>query len=52
MAELSAGNGKLVQYLNEAFGLEKRLETARQAHIEMSAPRTKKASRARGRAAR
>jgi hypothetical protein len=27
MAELSAGNEKLVQYLNEAFGLEKRLET-------------------------
>ncbi len=36
MAELSAGNGKLVQYLNEAFGLEKRLETALQAHIAMT----------------
>jgi ferritin-like metal-binding protein YciE len=36
MAELSAGNGKLVQYLNEAFGLEKRLETALEAHIAMT----------------
>lgn len=36
MAELSAGNEKLVQYLNEAFGLEKRLETALQAHIAMT----------------
>ncbi len=36
MAELSAGNEKLVQYLNEAFGLEKRLETTLQAHIAMT----------------
>jgi ferritin-like metal-binding protein YciE len=36
MAELSAGNGKLVQYLNEAFGLEKRLETALEAHIAIT----------------
>ncbi len=36
MSELSAGNGKLVQYLNEAFGLEKRLETALEAHIAMT----------------
>jgi ferritin-like metal-binding protein YciE len=33
MADLSAGDTKLVQYLNEAYGLEKRLETALQAHI-------------------
>ena len=37
MAELSAGSTKLVQYLNEAYGLEKRLETALQAHIAMTA---------------
>jgi ferritin-like metal-binding protein YciE len=36
MAELSAGSAKLVQYLNEAYGLEKRLETALQAHIAMT----------------
>jgi ferritin-like metal-binding protein YciE len=36
MAELSAGNAKLVQYLNEAYGLEKRLETALEAHIAMT----------------
>jgi len=43
MAELSAGNGKLVQYLNEAFGLEKRLETTLEAHIAMTIqPRYKK----------
>jgi ferritin-like metal-binding protein YciE len=36
MAEISAGDVKLVQYLNEAYGLEKRLETALQAHIEMT----------------
>jgi ferritin-like metal-binding protein YciE len=36
MAELSAGSTKLVQYLNEAYGLEKRLETALQAHIAMT----------------
>lgn len=37
MAELSAGDAKLVQYLNEAYGLEKRLETALEAHIAMTA---------------
>lgn len=43
MAELSAGNGKLVQYLNEVFGLKKRLETALEAHIAMTIqPRYKK----------
>ena len=36
MAELSTGSTKLVQYLNEAYGLEKRLETALQAHIAMT----------------
>jgi ferritin-like metal-binding protein YciE len=35
MADLSSGDAKLVQYLNEAFGLEKRLETALQTHIAM-----------------
>jgi ferritin-like metal-binding protein YciE len=36
MAELSAREGKLVQYLNEAYGKEKELETALQAHIGMT----------------
>jgi len=36
MAELSAGSTKLIQYLNEAYGLEKRLETALQAHLAMT----------------
>jgi ferritin-like metal-binding protein YciE len=36
MADLSAANAKLVQYLNEAYGLEKRLETALEAHIAMT----------------
>jgi ferritin-like metal-binding protein YciE len=36
MPDLSAGEGKLVQYLNEAYGLEKRLETALEAHIAMT----------------
>jgi ferritin-like metal-binding protein YciE len=36
MAELPAGDAKLVQYLNEAYGLEKRLETALEAHIAMT----------------
>lgn len=42
MAELSAGDVKLVQYLNEAYGLEKRLETALAAHIAMTAQVTYK----------
>ncbi|HTA15680.1 MAG TPA: DUF892 family protein [Solirubrobacteraceae bacterium] len=37
MAELSTGAQKLIQYLNEAYGLEKRLETALEAHIAMTA---------------
>jgi ferritin-like metal-binding protein YciE len=36
MAELSAREGKLVQYLNEAYGKEKELETALAAHISMT----------------
>ncbi|HUH80562.1 MAG TPA: DUF892 family protein [Solirubrobacteraceae bacterium] len=36
MAELNAGDSKLVQYLNEAYGKEKELETALQAHIGMT----------------
>jgi ferritin-like metal-binding protein YciE len=36
MAELSAGDAKLIQYLNEAYGLERRLETALEAHIGMA----------------
>ncbi len=36
MAELSVRDGKLVQYLNEAYGKEKQLETALAAHIEMT----------------
>ena len=37
MAELTAAADKLVQYLNEAYGLEKRLETSLEAHIAMTA---------------
>lgn len=36
MAELSARDSKLVQYLNEAYGKEKELETALAAHISMT----------------
>jgi len=36
MAELSVRDGKLVQYLNEAYGKEKELEIALAAHIEMT----------------
>jgi ferritin-like metal-binding protein YciE len=36
MAELSARDTKLVQYLNEAYSKEKGLETALQAHIGMT----------------
>jgi ferritin-like metal-binding protein YciE len=36
MADVPAGVEKLVQYLNEAYGLEARLETALQAHIAMT----------------
>ncbi|HXD55357.1 MAG TPA: hypothetical protein VN618_11430 [Solirubrobacteraceae bacterium] len=36
MAELNASASKLVQYLNEAYGKEKELETALAAHISMT----------------
>jgi ferritin-like metal-binding protein YciE len=36
MAETSAANDKLIQYLNEAYGLESRLETALEAHVAMT----------------
>jgi ferritin-like metal-binding protein YciE len=36
MAELRARESKLVQYLNEAYGKEKELETALAAHISMT----------------
>jgi ferritin-like metal-binding protein YciE len=36
MADLNERDTKLVQYLNEAYGKEKELETALQAHIEMT----------------
>jgi len=38
MADRSAGDAKLLQYLNEAYGKEKQLETALQAHISMTTP--------------
>jgi ferritin-like metal-binding protein YciE len=39
MADLNARDGKLVQYLNEAYGKEKELEISLQAHIQMAASR-------------
>jgi ferritin-like metal-binding protein YciE len=36
MADVSARDAKLIQYLNEAYGKEKELETALQAHIGMT----------------
>jgi ferritin-like metal-binding protein YciE len=36
MAELATGDAKLVQYLNEAYGKERELETALEAHISMT----------------
>jgi ferritin-like metal-binding protein YciE len=36
MSDLSTADAKLVQYLNEAYGLEKRLETALEAHLSMT----------------
>lgn len=40
MADVSAAAEKLIQYLNEAYGLESRLETALQAHIAMTTDRS------------
>jgi ferritin-like metal-binding protein YciE len=37
--ELTARDAKLIQYLNEAYGKEKELETALQAHIKMASSR-------------
>ena len=37
MADLNARDAKLVQYLSEAYGKERELETALQAHIAMAA---------------
>src|SRR5688572_16373324 len=37
--DLSARDAKLIQYLNEAYGKEKELETALQAHIKMASDR-------------
>jgi ferritin-like metal-binding protein YciE len=34
--EITAGNAKLAQYLNEAYGKERQLETALEAHIAMT----------------
>jgi ferritin-like metal-binding protein YciE len=39
MADLTARDTKLIQYLNEAYGKEKELETALQAHIKMATGR-------------
>src|SRR5581483_11610421 len=36
MSDISTRDSKLVQYLNEAYGKEKELETALQAHIAMT----------------
>jgi ferritin-like metal-binding protein YciE len=36
MAEPSAASAKLIQYLNEAYGVERRLETTLEAHIAMA----------------
>src|SRR4051812_44475568 len=36
MAEPNARELKLIQYLNEAYGTEKQLETALEAHIQMT----------------
>jgi ferritin-like metal-binding protein YciE len=36
MPEMTTSNAKLVQYLNEAYGKEKELETALEAHISMT----------------
>ena len=40
MTETTAGDAKLLQYLNEAYGKERELETALQAHIGMTTQKT------------
>jgi ferritin-like metal-binding protein YciE len=42
MAEMKAKDAKLIQYLNEAYGKEKELETSLQAHIGMASRKTYK----------
>lgn len=42
MAALPEGKTKLIQYLNEAYGLERRLETALQAHLALATRATYK----------
>jgi ferritin-like metal-binding protein YciE len=42
VADLPAGKSKLIQYLNEAYGLERRLETALQAHLTLATRTTYK----------
>jgi ferritin-like metal-binding protein YciE len=42
MPDVSARDAKLIQYLNEAYGTEKRLETALAAHITMTTRATYK----------
>src|SRR5437588_2995265 len=42
VAETSAANLKLIQYCNEAYGLERRLETALEAHIGLATRNTYK----------
>src|SRR3954449_6231030 len=42
VAELNARDAKLVQWLNEAYGKEKQLETALAVHIQMAEPATYK----------
>ena len=42
MADLPAGKSKLIQYLNEAYGTEQRLEVALEAHIGMASRKTYK----------
>jgi ferritin-like metal-binding protein YciE len=42
MPEPTAAEDKLIQYLNEAYGLEQRLETSLQAHIAMTTHATYK----------
>ena len=42
MADLQERDAKLIQYLNEAYGKEKELETSLQAHIQMTSRATYK----------
>ena len=38
MSETNTRDAKLIQYLNEAYGKERELETALQAHIDAHHP--------------